>query len=429
MITLSDLSSQLLVQVTTVYSAETSVAEGNVSRSRQQNISLYSDLPIAGADLTYERKQGGFTASATLSAELNVPIYEKMLSGLEKEIEASLKLAESATGASALNILEKTHAKADMYEKVHLVASLLGSGYVKNTNISSLAVSDKISALQKSASSIEEAAAFLSRGITQRMVYVYPPSVNGNQEITPFAAAVGSALGTALSSLTEPALAEYIFRGDYIISENRLNLSYKLISRADGSTVHAKTVRMSLGASAGLDYRPKTADFDALLYNGLAVSKDFRAELSTGRGRKNLLFRKGEELEILVKLSAPGYVYIVGHTVKPAEKYSYLLEFQDVRGPRRFIRFINADDANKWVSLGEFTVTEPFGTESLQLVASVKDPADTLPAFKHDAATGLYIVDKNPGAAVTKTRAVINSSMKKQANAVFESVLSFTTMK
>ncbi|MCD8552531.1 hypothetical protein [Seleniivibrio sp.] len=91
------------------------------------------------------------------------------------------------------------------------------------------------------------------------------------------------------------------------------------------------------------------------------------------------------------------------------------------------MRFINADDANKWVSLGEFTVTKPFGVESIQIVASSKDPMSLIPYSRKDPETGLYVVNTDPAKAVSTMRALINTGIKKEQENIAEAVLTFTT--
>ena len=50
---------------------------------------------------------------------------------------------------------------------------------------------------------------------------------------------------------------------------------------------------------------------------------------------------------------------------------------------RKFINYINQDDANKWLELGEFTIEPPYGVESLQIIACTAD-FDTVPATTFD---------------------------------------------
>ena len=88
--------------------------------------------------------------------------------------------------------------------------------------------------------------------------------------------------------------------------------------------------------------------------------------------------------------------------------------------------FINADDANRWMSLGAFTVEAPFGVESLQIIASNKKII-TLPNAKYDEASGYYIIGKDIKKVLTATRGIKRKKSKKVE--ISEDVMSFTTVK
>jgi len=421
---LSDLTSQLSVQVRSEFSlTETSSGQKEGHRRVESN----SDLPLLGAEISYSAVKGGFNASAVLDTEKSLPMYEKALTGLADDIRKILQSGISGKGEQAVKSLETAFAKADNYEKMLPVARLLGSEYKKDGDISSSEIAKLLESRQRRAATLEDAAFLLTREIKQKRVYVFPPSTGSSHEITPFAAAVQSVLSGRLASENSPDSADYHFAGEYTVQGKEIILAYRLVNRWDGTTVHAGTARLLPAAFEGLDHMPKTADFDTMLFGGLAVSKDFRVDVSTNKGSRSLLFKKAETVEILVKTTAPAYVYVIGHTVKNGGKLSYMLEFQNAEAPRRFIRFINADDANKWVSLGEFSVTAPYGVESLQVIASAKDPSDAVPAAKFDGSSGLYIVSRDPSMAVSSARALVNSGLKKQENSVSEAVLLFTT--
>jgi len=421
---LSDLSAQLLVQVR----SEISVSE-NISGEKegQRNVSALSDVPLLGAQVSYAADTKQYEVKAVLDTEKSLPMYEKMLKELALQIRTALAQTDGKTGQSAIETLEKTYAQADTYEKAYAVAQLLGSTLAKDTDFSSAAVSERLTSLQKTATNLEDAVYILTKNVFQRNIYVLPPSAPSSSEVTQFAEAVQAVVEGGVNSVEKPSEAEYRMSGEYAVQGKSILLTYRLIRIEDGTAVTARTVRLAPAAFAGLDYIPKTADFDKLLKNGIAVSKDFRVDISTNKGNINLLFKNAQTVEILVKTSAPAYIYAVGHTLKKTERYSYLLEFQRAEGARRFVRFINADDANKWVSLGEFTVTKPFGVESIQIVASSKDPMSLIPYSRKDPETGLYVVNTDPAKAVSTMRALINTGIKKEQENIAEAVLTFTT--
>ncbi len=421
---LSDLSAQILVQVRSDISISED-ASGMTYGHRE--VSAVTDVPVIGSEITYSSYQQKVLAKAVLDSAKSLPAYEKTLSELAEQIRSALEHTQGKSGQAAIESLEKAYAKTDAYEKTYAAALVLGSLYKKDTDFSSAAIAERLIELEKTATNLEEAVFILTRDVLQKNIYVLPPAAPSSSEVTQFAEAVQSVVEGSVNSVEKPSSADYKMSGEYAVQGKSIILTYRLINLHDGLTAAARTVRLAPSAFAGLDYLPKTADFDRLLKNGVAVSKDFRVNVSTDKGSENLLFKNAEKIEILVKTTAPAYIYAVGHTMKKKERYSYLLEFQNTEGTRRFIRFINADDANKWVSLGEFTVTKPFGVESIQVIASSKDPVPLIPRNKKDASTGLYIISTEPAKAVVAARALINTGIKKQQDSVSEAVLTFTT--
>lgn len=421
---LSDLSAQILVEVR----SEITISEdASGSNSGHREVSAIADVPVIGAEITYSADTQQYQAKAVLDSARSLPAYEKTLTELAAQIRSALEQTYGKSGQAAIETLEKAYAKADTYEKTYAAALILGSSYIKDRGFSAASIAERLIELEKTATNLEEAVFILTKDIVQKNIYVLPPAAPSSSEVTQFAEAVQSVIEGSVNSVETPAAADYKMSGEYAVQGKSIILTYRLISLHDGLTAAARTVRLAPSAFAGLDYLPKTADFDRLLKNGVAVSKDFRVNVSTDKGSENLLFKNAEKIELLVKTTAPAYVYAVGHTMKKKERYSYLLEFQNAEGSRRFVRFINADDANKWVSLGEFTVTKPFGVESIQVIASSKDPAALIPYSKKDASTGLYIIGTEPAKAVAAARALINTGIKKQQDSVSEAVLTFTT--
>jgi len=157
-----------------------------------------------------------------------------------------------------------------------------------------------------------------------------------------------------------------------------------------------------------------------------ASSSSLKVSLNSNRGSENLLFKDGEDVELFVKLNKMGYFYIVGYTQTKKGKMSYLLELQEGSGNSRFVKFINADDASRWMSLGEFSVKKTYGVESIQVIASNKK-IKTLPAVQYDEDSGYYVISNNIEKALSQTRGIKKKKSKKTEFS--EDVMSFTTMK
>jgi hypothetical protein len=236
------------------------------------------------------------------------------------------------------------------------------------------------------------------------------------------------ALKQELTSTGDPANADYQYSGQYLVHEQGLRLSYNLIDR-DGNTVKAQVVELTPDSYQRFRTTALAPDFDTLLHKGYAVASDFKAQLNTNKGSSQLLFEKGETAQLLVKMNKAGYFYMVGHSKNDEIEISYLLDMNEAGGNRRFIFYINADDANKWVSIGEFEISPPFGVESLQLIASEKDLVNNLPEYNYDNASGYYVVARNIEEGVELTRKT--RGLKKKKNTLVaetaETVLLFTT--
>ena len=60
---------------------------------------------------------------------------------------------------------------------------------------------------------------------------------------------------------------------------------------------------------------------------------------------------------------------------------------------------VPADQANHYLELGEFSVEAPYGTEHAQIIASTRQPQDTLPALRLDPDSGYYVIQGSVGDA------------------------------
>src|SRR5690606_25905350 len=148
-----------------------------------------------------------------------------------------------------------------------------------------------------------------------------------------------------------------------------------------------------------IEFKPKTSDLESLMKQGIVVGSDLRVELNTSVGKRNLLLRDGTSVKMMVKMNRSGYVYIVGNTFSGDDKFSYLIPFGEGSAKRDYVLFINADDANSWIEIGEFEVSEPYGTEIIQAYASNTDLVDALPEFYLDD-NGYSIIGKDPEKAL-----------------------------
>jgi len=266
----------------------------------------------------------------------------------------------------------------------------------------------------------------MAKTFDENKIFIYPPLLINTTIASEFSSVFLEKLKSKLKSVKTPKDASYILMGEYVVTKNGLVLNYELLDTRTNEVKKSKTITINPIAYKYLKIKPKCIDFDMLLNNGIILSDKLKVQLNSNRGDQQLLFREGDTVELFVKLNKKGYFYIVGYTQTKDQKLSYLLELQEGNGNSRFVKFVNADDASRWISLGEFSVEPPFGVESLQVIASNKK-IRTLPAIKYDDKTGYYIISKDIKKALIQTRGLKKKCSKKAEFS--EDVMSFTTMK
>ena len=86
---------------------------------------------------------------------------------------------------------------------------------------------------------------------------------------------------------------------------------------------------------------------------------------------------------------------------------------EQARAPRRFVQFVNADDVNRWISLGEFEIYPPLGLEHLQVIASKEDLVWRLAKYRFDEKLEFYLAGKDPKDGLVKTQVAKGPNKKK----------------
>lgn len=139
-----------------------------------------------------------------------------------------------------------------------------------------------------------------------------------------------------------------------------------------------------------------STDIEALqqIYGKPPLTKGFFVELKTNFGRKELVFEEGENAEFLVRLNKPGYFYVVGHSKNKNEEVEYLFDFSETRNKPLFIHQVTTTETGKWISLGTFNVSQPFGFETIRAYAS-PNPISDLPTTRYNNETGLHALTES----------------------------------
>lgn len=393
---------------------------------------LKNELPIIGAKFENEKKTWKESiVEAVFNPDEVLPIYEKKVSDLINNLERDNKILKRTIGTeNKITILNKMLMNYEQYLKYRTVAIFLGSNENDSPEITDSDIRVLLNDVMEEVDSIDYAAKLLAEDIDKSNLFISPPTTRNSHEITQFAAVFRDKL---VHNLTKKRFvisdsqydAEYYLYGNYDILDNHISVTYRMLDNSF-NTIKSKTVKLSPDAYSTYKIQPSALSFDKLLYSGYIISNDFKCELSTNKGKTNLVFKRGDLVKITIKMNHPGYLYIVGHVKKDDEDFSYLLElYPQLSGNDKFIRYIGPDETNKYVVLGEFEVSPPLGIDALQLIAS-NNKMDSLPGVKYDS--GYYVVSSDSTSGVSKTRGFKppSNAVKKILSA--EDVLMITTM-
>ncbi|EDZ63857.1 hypothetical protein SMGD1_1835 [Sulfurimonas gotlandica GD1] len=420
---LADLSQVIKSEVRSNFESTTT----DESSKAKSNIKISSNLPILGADFTFIDRALEVEASVKLTPLKVNKLYMKKLQNLNAEINSLLKELQSSKSSSLkLKLYEDIFSLLNEYDRYESVAIILGAELEKRPAITKAKVKAELAKLNSNIDSITIACGILEKNFQEEKIFVYPPLLQNNTTVAEFGSVFHKELKSKLKTAKTPKDALYLLIGEYTLTKNAMVLNYELLSTQTNEVVKSKTINIHPEAYKDLIIKPKGVDFDALLNAGVINSSDLKVSLNSNRGSENLLFNKGEEIELFVKLNKMGYFYIIGYTQTREAKFSYLLELGEGSGNSKFVKFINADDASRWISLGAFTVEPPFGVESIQVIAS-NQKISSLPSSKYDEQSGYYIISKDINKALATTRGLKKKVSQKVE--MSEDVMSFTTIK
>lgn len=399
-----------------------------------------SDLPMLG--LRYDPIPGDgerHGARALLDPKTALPLYRRKLADLRAEFDAgqaALPKAKDTRQRHAL--LTDQLARVRAWNDHRLVAVALGET-VDEAPVAETALVQELEGLETSVDSLTLAARVLFRDVTGRLVNLEPVVAPDSQEVTAFGNALGKALqaeGMGRQGTPLTGKAEY-----RILDQGLVDVTLELLALPGGEVVAVRRVRLLPAAYAGYEIRPLAPDFEKLLREGVAVSGDLKIDVSSTKGGRNLLFRDGEQVDLLIRSNAAVWYYVVGHMFVGGERLSYLLPLHGEAGGAAqseawnqddapFVRYIPPDKVNHHLPIasGSFVVQAPFGVEHLQVIASDKPLTGKLPKRQWNRLTGYHEVVGSvgdPKQGVTITRG-LRSKAAAEATVV-EGALSFTT--
>jgi len=430
---LAELGQNIRVEVKSSFLSLQTQRNKSLDEMKSKAIRLKSDLPILGVQFSELSARQGFMVDAVLTSA-SAPLYEKELQTLSVQIAKNLDSLKSATSAEIKgDLLRGVLTQVEQYYSLRIVAQFLHCENIPDISVTAEDISARLAELEKKADSLAFGAKILAKNITAKNIYVYPPTPRNSSEVTSFGSAVKDHLAAQLKTVTHPDKAGAFLTGTYTLLKDGLELTCNLTD-LNNKILASSVVFFTPDAYKSYQVEPVSLDFEKLMSEGHVVSGDFRVDIRTTQGKSDLLFKKGDSLKILVKMNKPGYFYLVSHNFKK-NNYSYIINFSEEQGNRKFVSYVDGDSANRWIELGDFEVVAPFGVETLQMVASTEDLVNSVPPTFFDRETGLYTISDSlskkgrplasePGSALSATRGLI---MKKKS-ATAEAVLVFTSM-
>lgn len=391
------------------------------------SISSSTNLPLLGISISVSQKSRGYYAEAMLNSATSLPLYLSTLRELTSTINKRHAQLAKLDRTTQSQVLQELLAAVDQLERLKTVTHLLGGKENFPVATSRDQLVQQLQTIAALAPSVEMAAIKLSQLKNYADIYVYPPHPRGSREITQLSRLLRDAVAANIKHrASDPATSNYFYRGEYEILKSGIYVSYQLMDDT-AKVIQTNTAVLAPEAYNNIAFQPQHVNFDQLLHEGYVQDKSFRASLATNRGSEDLLFRQGESVKLYAKLNSPGYFYIVSHTSNNDGNHSYLLELGEGLDKRKFVKYVNADDVNKWLELGEFEVAPPFGIESLQLIAASKDIVNNVPDARWDDKSQLYIVSSDSTDVIRKTRALKLKKDQAGERQLAETVLMLTT--
>lgn len=414
---LSDLSSNLFSEVKSrFYSYKNSKGEG----SAESELEVTSNLPILAPEFEII-SQKPYSVKVSLRDNA-VAAYKNKATDIAKECQKSFTAALGSKDTdNKHSLLEDAIKNYDEYARIKSVITLLGSS-TDVLNISRGQISAELDKVSKKIDTIDR----LIKAFTLAKydgVYVFAPTPSTSTTPTEFSMVVKDRLESAMKGVKNQSDAKYRYIGKYRTLKNAIEMTYTLYN-GDGAALESKTLVVDEIVYVKYGYKPLDSSFETLLQSGIVVSDDFRVSLTTDRGSNSLVFKKGDKFRLVARLSQMGEFYIVGHSKKPGENLSYLVEInENAIGSAKFIKRVSADEMNKEIVLGEYEVMPPFGVESFQIIATTKNAK--IPQYIYDKNSGLYLVGGSANEGVMKTRAISKVKDGKEKSA--ENILMMTT--
>lgn len=372
---LSDLSQSIRVRVFSKYEQTALKDNDKVSVNSLKYTKLSANVPLISPSVIYSRENGLHKATASID---NPNKYAEKLSEIAENID-KLTAEVKENGSRSLNyrLLRSAENLYGDYADYKAVADALGIKGYKEPRISQPEAAALILSMQETPPSLEVAAQALTDGMTERDIYVYPPSVAGNGEITEFGVFFKDLLSAKVNSVKVEEDGKYKLICSYQESAGDIIMTCGLITGVS-KTLKSSVTKIPKELLAGMDALPKK-NIGSILNSYTHPKTDYKIRLKISTDGDPSFLRENEPFTVLVKANKAGYLYFVSYNNSEYGQANIL----SLGWNNEFIKYISEKDINKWVSLGQFRVKAPFGSETLQAFALSEkpDPKYILPEY------------------------------------------------
>jgi len=429
---LADLSNKVSVTVKSEFKTITKAMGKEYNKDNIKTTTLSSNLPIKGA--RYKKLDGDRLTKTTaiLDSKNSLKAYMMELKRLKKNIAYSLLTLETTKDETKkYDILLMLLNDIENFNKHKIVATLLEGNNLPSIDITISQVKSQIKTMEQTAPTIQIASKILTKDINQKHIYISAIKPHGSNEITQFAKILKDSMSENLDTEKYSNNAKYFLRGDYEILKNSIFITINL-SDTNNNILKTTTITLAKSAYKNTKYKPKTKTFDESINSGFLKSGKLFVNIGfKGYNRDDGIdLNSGDLVDVVVKTNKPICYFLIGHTLKDNEKFSYVLPIGSDNSP--YINNITGEDVNKNITIiDDIPVSAPFGSETLQIFSSTftkngKCPLKVPKCIENN--DGYCVINAKPSNVVKTTRG-LNMSKRKQKIEKAESSVSWTSFK
>ncbi len=362
---LADLSASVKVQVFSKHEQTTYKTQDKLESDYTRWTRLSTNVPLLNPSIYYSREQGKHRATAVIDKPA---LYSEKLSDIAKRIDDITKDVKVA-GDKALNyrILKSVQSLYDEYESYQVVADVLGIKDYPSPRISSGDALKMILEMQETPPSLEVAAEVLTKDMNEKNIYVAPVMYAGKENVTEFGAFFKDMLSTKVNSVEIEEDGRNKLRCTYTQSGSDIIMACSLITGVS-KVLKSSAVKIPKELVT-METVPKT-DVSSILNTYTPPKTDYKIWIKISTDGDASFLRENEPFTLLVKANKPGYIYFLTVNNAPdGEANILLLDWNN-----KFIKYIDENNVNKWVSLGKYRVQAPFGSETLYAFGLEREP-------------------------------------------------------